>query len=1259
MTATHGALPLQPAQEEQLPLLPAQEGVLFTERLAGQIGTHNVALALRFRGPLVPDVVASALDAVVERHEALRMHFIDTEGGPRQSVGRAHLRMDNEDFHTVDDVAAQRVVAEYAQAAQKRPFDLASAPLARASLLRFGSEHHVLILVAHHTAVDGSSMEILADELATLCRAMSMGRPDPLSPLTTRYSDFVAASEPHRHTSRLENYWRTELSGAPATVDLPRARTGSDSQRVAATHQRVIPSRTVARLRNLSDPGSLFAALAAGAFALVAQYTGGDDIVLGAPMSGRIDPGSDSVVGLTVNVMPLRVRLPNVDIASFSEILRQVQVKTLNALRFQGVSFGRLVQVVNPQRVAGRQPVFQIALNHGVEPSITAADHDLIVGRIPVPNATAAFELMLTFVERGDSVVVYCEYDLDRFDVGTIESLADHLVRLLGEASARPHDPLATLDLVGPEERALVIEDWNRTEATIPDATIVELFDRQVHKSGGQVAVRWADTSITYGELNDRANTVATSLAARGVGSGEVVGIALPRSIEMIVAVMAVLKTGGAYLPLDPSYPSDRLAFMVADARPAIVITNSSTTMRHDARTLLIDAVEHAVTTFSPPPLRPSSPAYVIYASGSTGRPKGVVVTHRNVANLAVWAAANFGDGLSRVLASTSLNFDVSVFEIFGPLLAGGSIEIVRDLLEISERGGWSGTLICGVPSVLAHLIADGQARLRADYLVVAGEQLTEAVAAKLRTAVPGARLVNAYGPTEATVYACCSDTSDAIGVGAPSIGRPIRNTQLYVLNSRMRPVPVGVPGDLYIGGAGLTLGYLRRDELTAERFTDSKFGRIYRTGDITRWRPDGQMEYLGRSDGQIKLRGFRIETGEIETVLHEQPGVTQAVVVMRTDGGSDGMLVGYVTPATVDPTAVRRGAAQILPSYMVPTFIVAIESFPLSPTGKLDRDALPAPPASSTGGRSPSTPTEQTVAAVFASALELSAIAAADSFFDLGGHSLMAITVIEQIRKLLDTPVTVRDLLEAATVESLAQRIDSGVIDRSKDFAVLLPLRPSGHAPPLFCVHPGFGLSWAYAAILGHLSPEQPLYGLQARGIGNESSLPQTFSELVDDYLEQILAIHPHGPYRLLGWSFGGLVAYEIAIRLQNAGEQVDLLALLDTVLLDDSVEVDSNQERREIAAVAQIVPDQDRLISVVRNLMRLRHQFTPRRFVGDVLVFTAELEPESNADLAETWRPHIEGNIIKHPIVCEHLEMMTAAPAAQIGTILRKYTT
>ena len=820
-------------------------------------------------------------------------------------------------------------------------------------------------------------------------------------------------------------------------------------------------------------------------------------------------------------------------------------------------------------------------------------------------------------------------------------------------------------------------------------ANLVDLFEEQASRRPDAVAVVCGELSLSYRELDSRANRLARLLAESGARPGAFVGVCLPRSLDLPVALLAVLKTGAAYLPLDPSYPEERVAWMVQDADPVLVV-GTSEVLRSGGPALLLDdppvAARLADAPDGPPPVvrDPGDAAYMIYTSGSTGRPKGVVVAHANV--MALFAAArdlfDFGQDDVWTLFH-SYAFDFSVWELWGPLLHGGTLVVVPvdtarsapDFLRL--LADQQVTVLNQTPSAFYELArADAEdpvtsGRLALRYLVFGGEALDLARLEEwYERHDPGKpELVNMYGITETTVHvthaALDRDRTAATGL----VGRPLPGVRCYVLDDGLNLVPPGVVGELYVGGVGVGWGYWGRGGLTADRFVPDPFGgtgeRLYRTGDLVRWGRWG-LEYSGRMDDQVKIRGFRIELGEVESALARCPGVADAVVVAGTNGRGERCLVGHVTPdrsaGSVNPSqlgvAAREFASEYLPVHMVPAVVMVSAEFPLSPTGKVDRQRLPAPTFDVSASR-PRSPLEAVLCTLFADVLGVDEAGPDDGFFDLGGHSLMAPSLVSRVRTALGVELGVSALFEAPTPAALA-RLIAGHTTEGGAHDVLLELRGHGSQPPLFCIHPSSGMSWSYAGLLHHLDPETPLYGLQAPSLsGGDSVLPQTIEQLAADYLSRIRTVQPNGPYRLLGWSFGGLVAHAIAVQLEREGQQVALLAVLDVTPVaaetDDTQAEGLADDTLDEALVEEVgdasLPEETiaRITATLGHTSRLRDRFTPGRFGGDLLLCTAG--PKA---LADDWRPHIGGRITTHEIATTHLRMMRPSALTQIGPVL-----
>ncbi|MFH8295447.1 amino acid adenylation domain-containing protein [Streptomyces sp. NPDC018059] len=1035
---------------ERLPLSFAQRRLWFVGQLEGPNAAYNVPVVLRLGGDVDREALEAALRDVIGRHEVLRTVFEVADGEPYQRIiDTAALEWSL----PLTEVAPEELPGAITAAAG-HAFDLAVDIPFRAWLFSAGADERVLVVTMHHIASDGWSKRPLARDLSAAYAARAEGRAPEWEPLPVQYADYALwqrkllgeEPDPDGLLTRQVAYWREALAGVPEELQLP-----TDRVRPTVPSHRghdiplTVPAEVHARLAEMAraEGVTMFMVLQAALAMLLSKLGAGTDIPIGSANAGRTDEALDDLVGFFVNTLVLRTDVSGDP--TFRDVLGRVREASLSAFAHQDVPFERLVEELAPSRSMARHPLFQVMLQvqnnadavldlqgvqaEGVGAGMSVAKFDL--------DASVAESVTETGAPAGLRGSVVASADL--FDAETAGRLVARWTQVLERLAADPELRLSTLDVLDDAERGLLTGEWNDTAAEVAGGLLPGLFEVQVARVPEAVAVVSGGVEVSYAELDRRANRLARYLVAQGVGPESLVGVCLERGVDAVVALLAVLKSGGAYLPIDAGYPAERVGYMLGDAGPVVVLASTDTVEvvpSSDAKVVVLDEIELA--GFESGPLgvgvRPEHPAYVIYTSGSTGRPKGVVVEHRSVAALLGWAAAEFGgENFRRVLASTSFNFDVSVFELFGPLVSGGSVEVVGDLLALADADTSIGdvSLVSGVPSAFAQMVASGEIQARPRTVVLAGEALTADAVAGIRTAIPGARVANIYGPTEATVYTTAWFADTDVD-GAVPIGRPISNVRVYVLDGTLSPVPAGVAGELYIAGAGLARGYLGRPGLTGERFVADPFasdgGRLYRTGDVVRWSQDGQIAYLGRADEQVKVRGFRIELGEVQSAVAAHPEVTQAVVIAREDAPGDKRLVAYVVPvdgvsAGELPYRVHEFVSDRLPSYMVPSAVVVLTALPLNVNGKLDRKALPAPDYSpgTSAGRGPSSLREELLCGVFAQVLGLPEVGVDDDFFALGGHSLLAVRLISRVRTVLGVEVPLRALFETPTVAGLA----------------------------------------------------------------------------------------------------------------------------------------------------------------------------------------------------------------------------------------------
>ena len=1053
------------ADSPGFPLACAQESLWFLEQMAPGTPRYNMPEGWHFKGPLNPQALEKALEALIQRHEILRTVFPAQDGKPRQ-VALEPGPFSLETIDLTQSSAGEEEARRFLEAEARRPFDLQRGPLLRVQLLRLGAADHFLFINMHHMISDAWSFGIFMKEVAELYRGFGGGAPASLRDLPVQYADFASWQRESLAGVAFEEqlkYWKTQLAGPIPALNLP-----FDHPRPAIPSQRgetlffSFPKRLTESLKALSrgEDATLFMTVLAGFATLLHRYTGLEDLVVGSPLSGRDRVETEQLIGFFINTHGLRVDLRGDP--TFVELIGRVRELTLAAYANQSVPFERVVQSLQPDRTPGQHALFQVVF--GLQTAFTEdwPMPGLETTRVELETGTSKFDWTVLLTETRRDLGLRFEYNADLFDKGTIARAAAHFQKVLEEVANSPFKRISEISLLTRAERQQVLTDWNRTDRVYEqDQCIHQVFEARVKEAPASVALAARGIEITYGELNARANRLARRLQQRGVEPGTPIGLCMERSPELIVAMLAILKAGAAYVPLDRATPRERLAFLIRDSGVKLVITDPASGMETDLppeTSVLAAGDSHESESPENPGVRPAPEglAYIIYTSGSTGLPKGTAIPHRAVVRLV--RNTNYIEIVPQdvFLLLAPISFDASTFEIWGALLNGSKLLIappeqpsLEQLGRIIER---ERITILWLTAGLFHQMVDNQLeRLKPlRHLLAGGDCLSVSHVRKARATLKDCELINGYGPTENTTFSCCYRVPEGwSGDFSVPIGRPISNTRAYVLDAKLEPMPIGIPGELYLGGDGLALGYVKRDDLTAEKFVVSPFHefhreRLYRTGDLVRWLADGNLEFLGRMDNQVKIRGFRVEPGEVEAALRQCPGVREAAVAPYHPDGGIKVLVAYVVPAdgsSVTTAGLRKFLEAALPSYLVPTHFVQLDQLPLTPNGKLDRRALP-PPDQEKDLRSrvrvaPRNPAEERLAGIWSELLGVREIGIHDNFFHLGGHSLLATQLVSRIARVFQAEVPVRTLFEKPTIAELAEAV--GRIQRE---------RPAGSGP-------------------------------------------------------------------------------------------------------------------------------------------------------------------------------------------------------------------
>jgi amino acid adenylation domain-containing protein len=1178
--------PILPApQDGELPLSFAQARLWFLNQLEGPSATHNIPVALHITGSLDKKYLEQAVTEILRRHEVLRTTFSVVDSTPVQAIAPSVLTIPVVDLQALPEgekfSEAQRLASEEAQ----RPFDISKDSLVRVTLLHLGEEDHVLLVTIHHIVTDGWSTGIFIQELSTLYEAFYQGEPSPLPELPIQYADFAYWQRQWLKGEVLEtqlNYSKQQLTGAPALLELPtdRPRPSVQSFRGGVEYFQLNAELTQ-KLKTLSrnSGATLYMTLLAAFVTLLSRYSGQEDVVVGSPIANRTRSELESLIGFFVNSLVLRTDLQGNP--TFCELLDRVRQVALDAYAHQDVPFEELVEVLQPERHVNYHPLFQVMFVLQNVPRQKLELPGATLTPWKVETNTAKFDLNLLMEDTPEGLKGAWEYKSDLFDATTIARMAGHFQTLLEAIAANPDQHVLELPLLNDAERHQLLVEWNDTRGCPKPACLHELFETQVKQTPDAVAVLYDSQQLTYQELNTKANKVAHHLRALGVGSEVLVGICVERSLEMVVGLLGILKAGGAYVPLDPKYPKERLADLLSDSRVSVLLTQQKLVTRlpeHEARVVCLDAdwdvIDRESEENPDSGVQPENLGYIIYTSGSTGKPKGVAIEHRGAVNTIIDINERFRVGTEdRVLNVCSLNFDLSVYDVFGLLAVGGAIVLpeasiapnpVRWLeLMVRERV----TLWNSAPPVMqlfmGYLAGQSQVSLPDLRLVLlSGDWIPITLPDQIKTVAEKAQVISLGGATEASIWSIYYpiETVDPTWKSIP-YGRPLANQQFYVLNSQLQPAPIGVAGELHIGGIGVARNYFNRPELTEQKFIPDPFSNepgacLYKTGDLGRYLPDSNIEFLGRLDHQVKIRGFRIELGEIESVLSQHSKVRETLVIAREDRPGDKYLAAYVIPhkgQVLTPGELRDFLKQTLPDYMVPAFVV-LDTLPLTPNGKIDRRALPVPEQNTEEAAktfvAPRDRLESQLVEIWESILGVKPIGVKDNFFELGGHSLLAANLWTQIERVIGKKLPLATLFQAPTIEQLANALrEEGWSPSCSSLMVIQPGSPK--KTPLFCIHVlGRGLEF-YRPMARYFDPEQPLYGLttEISNLDKKQAPPNRVEDLAAFYINEMRTLQPQGPYLLTGVSFGGEVAFEMAQQLVAQGEKVALLALLDTI--------------------------------------------------------------------------------------------------------------
>ncbi|WP_394179960.1 amino acid adenylation domain-containing protein [Marinomonas posidonica] len=1297
-----------------LPLSTAQRGQWIAQKLAPKGTAFNVAEYLEIQGELNVLLFQKAINQLITEADCIRSQIVETENETYQFISQSY-----DDYFSLLDMSHEANPINSALHWMKqdylKPLTQKGDRLWFSALIKIADNHYFWYHRCHHVALDGFGGHLITQRLSHLYNGYFFHREVEDCPFRTLES-LLEQEQHYKNSKRFKadrQYWLNNLLHLPESVSLAQRIRSDDPSPMRRQTLRL----SAALSEHLNQIGQAFGASRPQTLiALVAAYfyrmTGADDLVMAMPVSARVNAIQKKTPAMLANAVPIRLTFSSS--MCFQELLEQTAKVVRHALRHQQYRYEDLKRDLG--MLSANQQIASLGVN--IEPF----DYDVKFGHCSTTLhnlSNAMIEDLTVFIfdrQNGSGPSIEFDANPKRY---TDKELAQHLQqfeRLIKSLLSSVKQPISQASLLSDAEQQEILYKWNQTHTKLTDSSYLEMFHQQVKQLGLSTAVIGEDGDFTYQALNSKAEYWAQRLIDHGVIPAQLVAACLPRNSEMLAVLLGIWKAGAAYLPLDPEFPQDRLASILEDAEPACIITNhqvSSCLPDTKFTVLYTDQTETTKSNLSvrqrPQPTNPHSPAYVIYTSGSTGRPKGVEISHHALKNflLAMQHELKFSQ-LDRFLAVTTISFDISLLELFLPIMLGGSVVIAtRDTVRAPERltqlaNEYQITFMQATPSLWQALLPEFQTQWHGVRALVGGEALSGQLAKHMHAL--GHPVMNLYGPTETTIWSSVMPLEHEQDLQSPPIGRPIFNTQMYVLDKTMQPVPVGVTGDLYIAGHGLALGYYKRPDLTAERFIDHPFTsgeKVYITGDKARWREDGILEYLGREDNQVKIRGFRIETGDIESALATMATIEQAVVMPQTSPTGSKQLVAYLLTdlAELDIHDIRQTLITKLPDYMIPSHFISIDEMPLTPNGKINRKALPQPSWQAANHyQAPRNHTEEMLANLWAETLGLTLVGIHDNFFEIGGDSITATRLLHKLEQNLGMDIPLGVLFKAATIAELAEHLQQ--TSHWNPLQALLPIKSSGEHAPLFCIHPALGLSWGYAALLKHLPQSTPLFGLQSLSLTQMETKPESLENIAAHYLTLIQSVQPKGPYQLLGWSFGGLVAHAITRQLEAQGESVSFLCMLDSYPYKTGYQEPKNEadiiksaliflgydlsklealpiNKAELAAllwrdyddssmsvVKKIQASQEDIMSriqaTIEHNLALASQYKAHTIKADILFFAASDSVNGSMEKilehsSIAWQNRTEGRVESHQIACRHQEMLDPAALSQIAPILR----